>query len=243
MIKQAIYLLFIFLFLSVNSCSKDHGRNNGMADSDRDAYWSHPKKSFEKRRQLYLDYSAARPVTSNKAPFPQIARLELDLPIDEEIIKNSIDEIYLQQGGNNFTLGGLIRMKYLYGDGQGISQELKERINKCLLDFKYWWDEPGRDKRVYHTENHQIVFHSAELLAGQMFKDSIFSNDGKSGQEHMQHATLLLERWMDFRVRFGFSEWLSNTYFDADLSGLLNLYDFAEDSIIRERARVMKIIR
>ena len=84
MIKQAIYLLFIFLFLSVNSCSKDHGKNNGMADSDRDAYWSHPKKSFEKRRQLYLDYSAARPVTSNKAPFPQIARLELDLPIEVE---------------------------------------------------------------------------------------------------------------------------------------------------------------
>ena len=210
-----------------------------MADSDGDAYWSHPKKSFEKRRQLYLDYSAARPVTSNKAPFPQIARLELDLPIDEEIIRNSIDEIYLQQGGNNFTLGGLIRMKYLYGDGQGISQELKERTNKCLLDFKYWWDEPGRDKRCYHTENHQIVFHAAELLAGQLFKDSIFTNDGKTGLEHMQHARVLLDRWMDFRVRFGFSEWLSNTYFDADLSGLLNLYDFAEDPIIRERAGIV----
>ena len=168
MIKQAIYLLFIFLFLSVNSCSKDHGKNNGMADSDRDAYWSHPKKSFEKRRQLYLDYSAARPVTSNKAPFPQIARLELDLPIDEEIIRNSIDEIYLQQGGNNFTLGGLIRMKYLYGDGIGITQALKEDIESCLLDFKYWWDEPGRDKRCYHTENHQIVFHATELMADQV---------------------------------------------------------------------------
>ena len=44
---------------------------------------------------------------------------------------------------------------------------------------------------------------------------------------------------MDFRIKFGFSEWLSNCYFEEDLLALLNLYDFAEDPSIRDRAGLL----
>ena len=91
-------------------------------------------------------------------------------------------------------------------------------IRACLLRFKYWWDEPaGDNRRCYHTENHQIIFHSDELLAGQLFPDRTFQNDGRDGRYHVEHALHLIRRWLDFRRRFGFSEWLSNCYFDEDL--------------------------
>ncbi len=236
---QTKYLLLLLISLITANCANDSGGDRALSGINTDPYWSYPQKSFEERCRLYLNYCAANPVTDNKAPFPQIACFELGLPVNEEILHESIDEVYMQADCNDFTLEGLIRILYLYGDRPAMSPQLKKEIETCLLDFKYWWDEPGRDRRCYHTENHQVIFHANELLAGQLFKDSTFSNSGMSGMEHMEHAMNLLERWMDFRIRFGFSEWLSNTYFDADLAGLLNLYDFAEDPEIRDRAGIL----
>ena len=79
-----------------------------------------------------------------------------------------------------------------------------------------------------HTENHQIIFHSDELLAGQRSPDKVFENSGETGRDHVRHALHLTRRWIDFRVKFGFSEWLSNCYFDHDLMALANLRDFSE---------------
>jgi hypothetical protein len=41
---------------------------------------------------------------------------------------------------------------------------------------------------------------------------------------------------MEQRARFGFSEWLSNCYYDEDLLGLLNLADFSSNPGIRRHA-------
>ncbi len=39
-------------------------------------------------------------------------------------------------------------------------------IRAALLGLKYWIDQPGLDAMCYFTENHQLVWHTAELLAG-----------------------------------------------------------------------------
>ena len=87
------------------------------------------------------------------------------------------------------------------------------------------------------TENHQILFASAAYLAGQLFPDERFTNSGQSGQEKMVQARPRILRWLDLRERTGFSEWLSNVYYDEDLTALLNLLDFCADEEIREKAR------
>ena len=210
------------------------------AQQGSDCYWDAPQKTFEERRIEYLEYCATNTVEGRKSPFNQIARLELGKgPLDEDVVKGAIDFIYSNKDCNDFTVGGFLRLLYRYPNSPLFSNELKKEIEKCLLEFKYWWDEPGKDRRCYHTENHQIIFHADELLAGQLFKDRKFTNDEKTGKEHMQHALLLIERWMDFRIKFGFSEWLSNNYFDADFMALANLYDFAEDPEIRARAGLL----
>jgi hypothetical protein len=203
----------------------------------QDTYWSSPQGTYDERRRLYLEFCAADNTGGRTGLFSQIGRLELGRePVNETAIREGIDYVYSQQDCNDFTLGALLRIVYGYRNSPLISPELIGEIETCLRKFKYWWDQPGRDRRCYHTENHQIIFHSDELLAGQLFRDQVFEVSGKDGQFHVDHALHLIRRWLDFRERFGFSEWLSNCYFEEDLLALVNLYDFAEDADIRRRA-------
>ena len=46
-------------------------------------------------------------------------------------------------------------------------------------------------------------------------------------------------RWLDLRFRTGFSEWLSNVYYDEDLVALLSLVDFCGDEELVQRATMV----
>ncbi len=203
-------------------------------------YWSSPQMPYDQRRNLYLEYCAAQSVPGRTGFFSQIARLELGREaVDEDSILEGIAFVDSRQDCCDFAVAGLLRIFYKYHDSPLISRDLIARIEDCLLRFKYWWDEPAGDNhRCYWTENHQIIFHADELLAGQLFKERTFQNDAKDGAYHMEHALHLIWRWFDFRARFGFSEWLSNCYFEEDLLALVNLYDFAEDKELRRLAGV-----
>ena len=204
-----------------------------------DAYWSTPQLDYDQRRQQYLEYCATNTPTGRTGFFNQIARLELGLLVDEDAIRAGIAFVDSRLDCCDFAVGGLLRILYRYHDSPLLSPELVTEIEDCLLRFKYWWDEPGDNRRCYWTENHQIIFHADELLAGQLFPERIFQNNGKNGKEHIAHALHLIRRWFDFRARFGFSEWLSNCYFEEDLLALVNLYDFAEQEDVRAQAKHM----
>ncbi|QXC59979.1 hypothetical protein KSP35_16610 [Aquihabitans sp. G128] len=113
---------------------------------------------------------------------------------------------------------------------------MKERI----LAFKYWWTEPTPkgviDSQYYWTENHQIIYLANEYVAGQAFPDDVFGNSGMTGKEHVAHAEERLRTWFSWRARFGFSEWLSNVYWNEDMVGVLLLAEFADDPEIARLA-------
>lgn len=211
----------------------------------QDVYWSKPQGTFEARRRQYLEFCAAQPVDnwlskySRTGFFSQIARLELGRdPVDEHPFREAIAFVDSRKDCCDFSVAGLLRVLYLYHDSPLISRELIADIEACVLRFKFWWDEAGGDnRRCYWTENHQIIFHADELLAAQLFPDKTFENSGKDAAYHRDHALHLIRRWFDFRARFGFSEWLSNCYFEEDLLALVNLYDFAQQPDIKHLAR------
>ena len=138
---------------------------------------------------------------------------------------------------SDFVLHALLRLLYQFNVHPRLSPHLYERVFATVLGFKYWPDEPGEDSMCTWTENHQILFASAAYLAGQHFPDERFSNSGQSGHEKMAQARPRILRWLDLRERTGFSEWLSNVYYDEDLTALLSLLDFCEDAEMREKAR------
>lgn len=137
----------------------------------------------------------------------------------------------------DFRLVSLIRIMYKYGDEIPAAQY--DAIKKTLLDFKYWMDQPGEDSMCFWSENHQLLFATAEYLAGQMFPDEIFTNDGKTGAEHMEIAKERLNIWFEQRFDYGFVEWYSNTYYVEDIGPLANLIDFAQDDDIQIKATMI----
>ncbi|MFX1572753.1 MAG: hypothetical protein ACFFB0_08390 [Promethearchaeota archaeon] len=193
---------------------------------------------FKQRQELYLNDS----INSNDV-YAQAARVYLELNVSEESFDNSLYKILNFKDTLDFRLNSLLRLIYFDINKNILSPTIRNRIIDAFGKTKYWYTEPRRDDIIFYTENHQILFHTAELLIGQLFPNDTFVNSGMTGIEHVYHAIPLIKRWLDWRAQFGFAEWHSNTYYTEDIAALVNLVDFSEDpEIVYKAAMVMDII-
>jgi hypothetical protein len=108
--------------------------------------------------------------------------------------------------------------------------------------FRFWVEEKrtpdDRSEQVFWSENHQAMYATIELLAGQLMPAQPF-RDGQAGSVHRARAEGRLDRWLTDRLRFGFSEWNSPVYYEYEILPLLNLVDFAESPRIAQRASMV----
>lgn len=206
-----------------------------------DTFSSRPFAPYYRQRvRAYLDLCQKSPAPANfKAPFYELTRLAAGRPFHTGIIEAALDYIQERKDCADFLLHAILRMLYQYPGSPRITTDLLERCKQTVLDFKYWPDEPGVDSLCTWTENHQILYASAALLAGQLYPQETFTNSGQTGHEKIEQAKPRIMRWLDLRFRSGFSEWLSNVYYDEDLTALLSLVDFCQDAEIRRRAEMV----
>ncbi len=199
-----------------------------------------PTAGYLARQAEYLQACTEQAATGGL--YGQVCRVATgQTTYNEATIDKSLAKIALREDTSDFHVAALVRMLWLDRTTHALPEALRTRIEDGLLDFKYWLDEPNRpgqppDKMCYWTENHQALFHSGELLAGLLFPDRVFANDGKTGAEHADHARPRVHRWLDLRGTLGFSEWHSNVYFNEDIPALVNLADFADEPEIRTKA-------
>ena len=140
-------------------------------------------------------------------------------------------------------MAGLVRMLMRYPASQLLARGgLRGRIEEALLNAKYWDDQPGPNQCAWGTENHQVLFASAEYLVGMHLPERRFGIDDRPGLAHAMAARERLERWLDWRLRFGFSEWNSSCYLDEDAAALLNLVEHAPHADLRERAEQVLLL-
>lgn len=136
----------------------------------------------------------------------------------------------------DFAMAAFLRFFYRYPDHPELTPRQWVTLRTTLQGAKYWVDQGGPDSCCWHTENHQGLYHSAELLAGQLWPELRFPQTHRLGAWHREHARERLYRWLDWRRRFSFSEWNSACYYDEDACTLINLAEFAEDPELRQRA-------
>jgi len=191
---------------------------------------------YAERQAEYLAFCDENNGPAITNTYGQVCRVAMGHEVDVESIANACAKLDARQDTADFSATALARMLYLDDETGALDTDTRALIEDTLLNFKYWIDEPGVDGMCYWTENHQALFHSTELLVGQLFPAVEFSNSGMTGAEHAAHAAPLVERWLDLRGRFGFSEWHSNVYFNEDIPALVNLADYAEDPVIRTKA-------
>jgi hypothetical protein len=193
-------------------------------------------QTYAQRRQAFIELSAER---SPSRTYPELSRLELGLPVAEEAIRRDLVFIQERRDTADFKLHGVLRLLYQFGDSPLLSDAIKQEARETVLGFKYWPDEPGIDSMCTWSENHYILFSSGGYLTGQLYPEATFGNSGMTGAEQMARNRPRILKWIELRYKTGFSEWLSNVYYDEDAVGLLNLIDFCEDPEIVQRATLV----
>ena len=192
-----------------------------------------PSQGFLDRQAEYLAYcSADTGYPSGHLNNQVCAAYTGSGDYNEEKIRETLDDLNARSSACDFRLNVILRLLYFDRDNPTIPDDLRVDIVDAVLNSKYWLDEPGTDYLQWWSENHQLLYHAAELMAGQLFPDDVFPNSGMTGRDHIAHAIPLLNRWLDHRGRFGFAEWHSPIYFNVTMTGLVNLVDFAEDTDI-----------
>ncbi len=196
-----------------------------------------PYSTYPERRSAALLDAARRELNV----YSEIAKMTIGWWVHLEIktLLDAIAGINQRKDCSDFYLVGLLGMLYRFGEDPQFPDELRQPLEECILNFKYWHDEPGADVMWYYSENHQILFHACEILAGQLYPDRVFSNSGQTGQWHREKGERLALAWLHERGARGFSEWDSNCYFEEDLLALSHLADLAETDAVWEMAAVL----
>lgn len=132
----------------------------------------------------------------------------------------------------------LLRLLTLWlGHSAVMPTTIEEQIVERVVDFGYWYTDARPDDvvdhRWYWSENHRLIFHTCELLAGAALPDRRFARTGLTGAEHHARAERRLHEWFDDKAVHGFGEWHSDTYYAKDLAALVTLAEFAEGRVAR----------
>lgn len=194
------------------------------------------------RRQAHLDYIASAPDDGfvpgvNYSQMPLLARrlLGRTSPVDAVCFATMIQYINDRRDCSDFALATLLRLAQI---GLATPQEA-ELIKRTALDFRYWPDEPGADAMCFHSENHSLLFHGCQFMAGQMYPDEIFSNSGHTGKEQTALGLQRTRAWLEHIEAKGFGEFLSSTYVPITVGALLNVVDFSNDPELARRASAL----
>jgi hypothetical protein len=198
--------------------------------------------TWDARRAAFLDWVSQQPTPDERGGvWVDIAKLAFDpqTQVNPAALQDSLDFVNSEQDTADFHLAGLIRLYYLQADSGALTKKQVSEITRTFLRHKYWLDEPTPTPMELWTENHQILTYSSEYLAGQLFPQTVFKNNGETGSWHMQTARQRILRWIDWRSRTGMAEWDALIYYRMDLAALLNLVDFAQDEQVSTKAAMM----
>lgn len=181
-------------------------------------------------------------MTANTPVLPLIR--VLDGTLTDELVQYSVEFIDARHDTADFRAAKVVAALYLAASGRGtLSEAYREQLTGALLRFRHWIDEPGQDDMCFWSENHQVLFGATDYLTGALLPDAVFENDGTTGSQHRDRAARRLRAWLARRLRFGFSEWLSNSYYEEDLGGLMLLVDHAPDpDIARDATAVVDLL-
>jgi len=185
---------------------------------------------IDERRRLVLKHYADNIESHDRNDiWTQVARYALGQfdRLDEKVIRWTCEFIAARNDCADFAIQAILRLMFWEREQRRLSSEINALMKDTVLGFKYWVDEPGDTVMYMGSENHRLLFHVAEWLAGLLFPIDEFTNSRQNGVFHYHKAFTYITEWLRQRGRFGFDEWHSNSYFPICIAPLLNVYDFA----------------
>lgn len=165
------------------------------------------------RQQAYIDSCLANPNRNTIS-----VQAHEGLEVDTNALNDIYDDFFVRST-IDFRIVHLVRT-LLKGDGTHDSTALAE------LDPMPFWITPNDTLHGYWSENHMIQWMSSAWLLHEAYGRPI----GPTLRQRLEH-------YLDLKIQYGFYEFFSTTYAQYSLSGLLNLADLAQDSVIRTKAQ------
>lgn len=164
-----------------------------------------------------------------------LCRLYLEKTVDLSKFSSALSLIAIKGDCADFIFAPLLSLYRRYPER--FPEELQQKLQELALGFRYWIDEPGNDVMWYFSENHALLFHVAQYMAGALYPEQIFSVSGRLGGQQYEIGRQRIRDWFKRFHRYGLSEWNSTTYLPIDFIGLFSLYIGAPDREIRDEAR------
>jgi hypothetical protein len=173
--------------------------------------------------------------------YSEIAKMALGRwpQVKQEQIVAALTPIHQRADGRVSDLVGLLGALQRYGNEPDFPPTLKEAIQQCALTFKYWLDEPGIDSIDYGSEANQILYHTGQVLAGQLFPEQRFTNSNQRGHWHQAKGERRALDWLRKRAQGGFQAWDSPAAFKQMVVALSHLADLTVNSELAEMATVL----
>jgi hypothetical protein len=131
------------------------------------------------------------------------------------------------------------------GHRGSIAPELRAAIEQRFAGFRYWYTDPLPagvvDDKWFWSENHRIIFHTLEYLAGRALPEATFTITGEPGAVHAERGRQRVEAWLDEKAAWGFSEWHSDVYYQEDIQALTLLAEHGEHAVARKAAVMLDL--
>jgi hypothetical protein len=124
----------------------------------------------------------------------------------------------------------------LRDDPEFVQSGAAEVIRKYLVEDVL---QRMRDNTRYYTLDEKAILNENKLI--NRYSDQLLLEQlAGSGRDEKRYERLkyLIHHWALDKATYGYTEYFSPHYTERDVIPLLNLYDFAEDSAIREWARM-----
>ncbi|MDN3019096.1 hypothetical protein PH210_23265 [Paenibacillus sp. BSR1-1] len=165
-----------------------------------------------------------------------LAKAGDDLELVELIVRDTLQVINARFDCSDFYFNQLFRFWADFHDTGLFEESLWEECKQTILNYRYWFDEPGDDVMWFFSENHALLFHTCEYLAGQLFPDEIFPNANILGSVHVERAKVRLKKWFEKFNDEGLAEWNSSAYIPINVMGFLQVYDLVNDLELKSAA-------
>lgn len=188
----------------------------------RKEFLEYREESLEERKKRSMDTILQFGV-DNVYKAAVFFKLGVDEKRAESIISEELEGVRKRRDCSDFHF---IMIIYIYKTfPEKLSAGLELAIEEAMLHYRYWIDEPGDDVMWFFSENHALLFHICQYLAGESLPDRIFTNSGNTGEQLKNKAYILLKEWFDSFFKEFVTEWNSNAYIPIDVLGLGTLYN------------------
>jgi len=189
-----------------------------------------------RRKAHMIDLIAQSPV-HNIYKASAILATDGDIALAESIIMKEIEGINAKMDCADFHFAVLLHAYIAYGDK--LSPEVKGAIEDAILGFRYWIDEPGDDVMWFFSENHALMFHTCQYIAGGLLPDRVFESSGLTGSQLQKKAEGLFDTWFEGFFEEFITEWNSPAYIPIDYLGLAVIYMHGNETMRQNAKKAM----